>query len=469
MLVVQEIFGVHEHIKDICRRLAKRGYFAVAPELYARQGDVSLIEDFREIISKVVSKVPDAQVMSDLDATAEWAIATKKGDGDKLAITGFCWGGRIVWLYAAHSPQVKAGAAWYGRLVGDKDELHPAHPVDLADALKAPVLGLYGGADTGIPLESVEKMRGALTAAQQKSEIVVFPDTPHGFYADYRPSYRKEQADDGWRKCSPGSRTTAWLNRADLPSDQSRPIFFNGDFADAVGAGVAGEGKSMGQRDMTTGPFARPDDDATDAGLRTMALRVAAVAILAFLPAIAGKWVNWDDDTNFLSNPNFRGLGWQQIAWAWQTTLLGVYQPLSWMFLEVQYCLWGLDARGYHIVSLGLHAINSVVLFFLCRLLVRIALPVLAKEHPLALNRSAGLAAALFAAHPLRAEVVAWVSCQPYLPSVLLVMLAALVYLQNHDPGRAQCLAWRGACCRWCFSRWRCPSRRLRSRYPFCC
>jgi carboxymethylenebutenolidase len=205
VLVVQEIFGVHEHIKDICRRLAKLGYFAVAPELYARQGDVSLIEDFREIISKVVSKVPDAQVMSDLDATAEWAITTKKGEGDKLSITGFCWGGRIVWLYAAHNPQVKAAVAWYGRLDGDKDELHPAHPVDLAESLKAPVLGLYGGADTGIPLESVEKMRGALTAAQQKSEIVVFPDTPHGFYADYRPSYRKEQADDGW------ARMLAWF------------------------------------------------------------------------------------------------------------------------------------------------------------------------------------------------------------------------------------------------------------------
>jgi len=194
----------------------------------------------------------------------------------------------------------------------------------------------------------------------------------------------------------------------------------------------------MGQREMTTGPYAMPGDDAPDAGLKTTAIRVAAVAVLAFLPVIAGKWVNWDDDTNFLSNPSFRGLGWQQIAWAWRTTLLGVYQPLSWMFLEGQYCLWGLDARGYHAVSLGLHAINSVVLFFLCRTLVRIALPVLAKENPLALNRSAGLAAALFAAHPLRAEVVSWVSCQPYLPSALLVMLAALVYLQNHDPGRAQ-------------------------------
>ncbi|HEV3024212.1 MAG TPA: dienelactone hydrolase family protein, partial [Pirellulales bacterium] len=125
VLVVEEIFGVHEHIKDICRRLAKLGYFAVAPELYARQGDVSKIEDFREIVSKVVSKVPDAQVISDLDATAEWAAKTKKGNGDKLAITGFCWGGRIVWLYAAHNPALKAGVAWYGRLTGDKDELHP--------------------------------------------------------------------------------------------------------------------------------------------------------------------------------------------------------------------------------------------------------------------------------------------------------------------------------------------------------
>jgi carboxymethylenebutenolidase len=200
VLVVEEIFGVHEHIKDICRRLAKLGYFAVAPELYARQGDVSKIEDFREIVSKVVSKVPDAQVISDLDATAEWAAKTKKGNGDKLAITGFCWGGRIVWLYAAHNPALKAGVAWYGRLTGDKDELHPKHPVDLADSLKAPVLGLYGGADMGIPPDSVEKMRLALEIAEQKSEIIVYPDTPHGFYADYRPSYRKEQAEEGWKR-----------------------------------------------------------------------------------------------------------------------------------------------------------------------------------------------------------------------------------------------------------------------------
>ena len=200
VLVVQEIFGVHEHIKDICRRLAKLGYLAVAPELYARQGDVSKITDIKEIISKVVSKVPDAQVMADLDATVAWAKGTKSGDTTKLGITGFCWGGRIVWLYAAHNPDLKAGVAWYGRLVGEADALHPKHPVDVAAALKAPVLGLYGGADPGIPLESVEKMRAALKEANKAAEIVVYPDTPHGFYADYRPSYRKDQAEDGWKR-----------------------------------------------------------------------------------------------------------------------------------------------------------------------------------------------------------------------------------------------------------------------------
>ena len=200
ILVVQEIFGVHEHIKDLCRRLAKVGYLAVAPELYARQGDVSKITDFKEIFAKVVSKVPDAQVMSDLDATVAWAKDSGKGDTGKLGVTGFCWGGRIVWLYAAHSDKLKAGVAWYGRLVGDKDELHPKHPLDFAANLKAPVLGLYGGADEGIPLESVEKMRAALKEAKYPSEIIVFPDTPHGFNADYRPSYRKEQAEEGWTK-----------------------------------------------------------------------------------------------------------------------------------------------------------------------------------------------------------------------------------------------------------------------------
>ncbi len=196
-LVVQEIFGVHEHIKDICRRFAKAGYLAVAPEMYARQGDVSKMTNFNDIIQKVVSKVPDAQVMSDLDATVAWA-KKNSGNTSKLAITGFCWGGRIVWLYAAHNPNLKAGVAWYGRLVGAASELQPKHPIDVVKDLKAPVLGLYGGADTGIPNNTVEQMQKALKDANKPSEIKLYPDTPHGFHADYRPSYRKEQAQDGW-------------------------------------------------------------------------------------------------------------------------------------------------------------------------------------------------------------------------------------------------------------------------------
>lgn len=200
VLVVQEIFGVHEHIKDLCRRLAKSGYLAIAPEMYARQGDVSKLTDIKEILSKVVSKVPDAQVMADLDATVAWAKKSGKGDTAKLAITGFCWGGRIVWLYSAHSKDLKAGVAWYGRLVGEADPLHPKHPLDLVSELKAPVLGLYGGADQGIPNETVEKMKKALAEAKKPSEIILYPDTPHGFNADYRPSYRKDKAEDGWKK-----------------------------------------------------------------------------------------------------------------------------------------------------------------------------------------------------------------------------------------------------------------------------
>ena len=199
VLVVQEIFGVHEHIKDVCRRFAKLGYLAIAPELYARQGDVSKITDFKEIISKVVSKVPDQQVLQDLDATAAWA-GTSGGDLQKLAITGFCWGGRIVWLYAAHSPNLKAGVAWYGRLDSPKDDLHPANPVDLVAELKAPVLGLYGGADSGIPNEHVAAMQEKLKAAGKSSELTLYPDTPHAFFADYRPSYREAEAKDGWAK-----------------------------------------------------------------------------------------------------------------------------------------------------------------------------------------------------------------------------------------------------------------------------
>ncbi|WP_422927410.1 dienelactone hydrolase family protein [Singulisphaera sp. PoT] len=208
VLVVQEIFGVHEHIKDICRRFAKLGYFAVAPELYSRQGDVSgyTMAQIAEIF-KVVAKVPDSQVMSDLDATVAWAKESGKADAAKLAITGFCWGGRIVWLYSAHNPNVKAGVAWYGRLVGDVDANHPKHPVDIAKDIKAPVLGLYGEADTGIPVATVEKMRAALKEGGKDAEIVVYPGAPHAFYADYRPSYRKETADEGWK------RLLAWFKK----------------------------------------------------------------------------------------------------------------------------------------------------------------------------------------------------------------------------------------------------------------
>lgn len=207
VLVVQEIFGVHEHIQDICRRFAKLGYLAIAPELFARQGDVSKISDVQEIISKVVSKVPDAQVLSDLDATVAWAKKSAKGNIDKLAITGFCWGGRITWLYSAYNPKIKAGVAWYGRLVGEAKPLTPKNPIDLAADLKVPVLGLYGAKDDGIPVSTVEQMRQALKTGNSNSEIIVYPDTPHGFNADYRPSYRKEQAEDGWK------RLQAWFKK----------------------------------------------------------------------------------------------------------------------------------------------------------------------------------------------------------------------------------------------------------------
>lgn len=202
VLVVQEIFGVHEHIKDICRRFAKLGYLAIAPELYARQGDVSKLP-MNEIISKVVSRVPDEQVMADLDAAVAWA-AKNKGNTGRLGITGFCWGGRIVWLYAAHNPKLKAGVAWYGRLTPPPPDrvnpLQPKAPLELVGQLKAPVLGLYGGKDTGIPVADVEKMRAALKAAGSKSEIILYPDAPHGFHADYRPSYNKAAAQDGWKR-----------------------------------------------------------------------------------------------------------------------------------------------------------------------------------------------------------------------------------------------------------------------------
>lgn len=206
VLVVSEIFGVHEYIQDICRRLARQGYLAIAPQLFARQGDPATVDSIAKLMETIIAKVPDAQVMADLDACAAWA-AQNGGDPQRLAITGFCWGGRIAWLYSARNPTLKAGVAWYGRLVGNASELTPQHPVDLAGQLKAPVLGLYGGQDQGIPLETVEKMRAALQAAGSPSEIVVYPEAPHAFHADYRPSYRPEPAADGWR------RLLAWLRQ----------------------------------------------------------------------------------------------------------------------------------------------------------------------------------------------------------------------------------------------------------------
>ena len=204
VLVVHEIFGVHEHIKDICRRLAKLGYLAVAPALYAREGDVGRMRGMQEIM-KVVAKVPDRQVASDLDSTVAWAKSTGKADTGKLAITGFCWGGRQVWLYAAHNSALKAGVAWYGPLERPKTEMSPDNPIDLVQQINAPILGLYGGADAGIPVAQVDAMRAALKAACKPSEIIVYPDAPHGFNGDYRPSYRPDAARDGWK------RMTLWF------------------------------------------------------------------------------------------------------------------------------------------------------------------------------------------------------------------------------------------------------------------
>jgi len=204
VLVVHEIFGVHEYIKDICRRFAKLGHMAIAPDLYVRQGDVANLPDFQEIIRRVVARVPDAQVMSDLDATYRYARGTGKANRRKLGVTGFCWGGRIVWLYAAHNPQLKAGASWYGRLVPNanspRNTLQPQHPIDITARLRAPVLGLYGANDGGIPNETVEQMRQALRASNSPSDIMLYPNMPHGFHADYRESYRPEQAAEAWRR-----------------------------------------------------------------------------------------------------------------------------------------------------------------------------------------------------------------------------------------------------------------------------
>lgn len=207
VLILSEIFGVHEYIADTARRFAKAGYLAIAPELFVRQGDAQSYGEMAKLIAEVISKVPDAQVMADLDATVAWA-GTQGGNLNKVGVTGFCWGGRQTWLYAAHSKHIKAGVAWYGRLVGNATPPTPVHPVDVVAKLNGPVLGLYGGADTGIPVNTVAQMQNALATgskAAQASTFVLYPDAPHAFHADYRPSYRKPAADDGWQ------RALAWF------------------------------------------------------------------------------------------------------------------------------------------------------------------------------------------------------------------------------------------------------------------
>ena len=209
ILVISEIFGVHEYIADVCRRLAKLGYLAIAPELFARYGDPRKLTNVQDILAAVISKVPDREVLADLDACAYWA-RSNGGDPARLGITGFCWGGRITWLYSAHNPAVKAGVAWYGRIDGEVNDRTARWPLDVAGEIKGAVLGLYGGKDQGIPLDDVEAMQGALKKAGGKSQIHVYPDAPHAFHADYRPTYRKEAAEDGWQ------RLTAWFRQQGL-------------------------------------------------------------------------------------------------------------------------------------------------------------------------------------------------------------------------------------------------------------
>jgi len=211
VIVVSEIFGVHEYIADVTRRFAKLGYLAIAPEFFTRAGDPNTYGTIAEIQQNIVAKTPDAQVLNDLQAALVWA-GKNGGDLKKVGVTGFCWGGRITWL-SATLPQVRAGVAWYGRLIGEKTEGSPKHPVDIAADLKAPVLGLYGAADTGISLESIEQMRAALAKAAPKNpaakacQFEVYPDAPHAFHADYRATYREGPAKDGWEKC------VAWFKK----------------------------------------------------------------------------------------------------------------------------------------------------------------------------------------------------------------------------------------------------------------
>jgi len=206
ILVIEEIFGVHEHIKDLCRRLAKVGYLAIAPELYAREGDLSTMTDPAAIMRDVILKTPDDQMLRDMDGAVAWANA-HGGDPNRLGVTGFCRGGRGAWFYDAHNPAVKAAVAWYGPVLSPTSPIQPKTATDLATELHAPLLGLYGGQDTSINPADVQAAEAKARAAGKTVEIIVYRDAPHGFNADYRPSYRKTEAEDGWR------RMLAWFKQ----------------------------------------------------------------------------------------------------------------------------------------------------------------------------------------------------------------------------------------------------------------
>jgi carboxymethylenebutenolidase len=206
VLVNEEVFGVHEYIKDTCRRLAKQGYLAVAPEIYARHGDLSKMTDLQQIIRDVISKTPDAEVMGTLDATVAWA-GGNHGDHARLGVTGFCRGGRNTWLYAAHNPNLKAAVAWYGPLGGTTSPIQPSTALDVAWQIKCPLLGLYAGQDQSSSAAQIQEAEQRAKAAGKTVEIVIYPDAPHGFHADYRPSYRRADAEDGWK------RMLAWFKQ----------------------------------------------------------------------------------------------------------------------------------------------------------------------------------------------------------------------------------------------------------------
>ena len=206
VLVISEIFGVHEHIADVARRFAKLGYLALAPDLFVRQGDPQKSASIADLQRDIISKTPDTQVMADLDALVAWAKANG-GNPDKIAITGFCWGGRVTWMYAAHNPSIKAGVAWYGRLIGTSNAMTPRHPIDIASSLNVPVLGLYGEKDTGITQDSIKAMQAMLAKGPNKSTFVIYPNSGHAFHADYRPSYVEADAKDGW------GRMLAWFRQ----------------------------------------------------------------------------------------------------------------------------------------------------------------------------------------------------------------------------------------------------------------